>query len=61
LSAAAAAAAAAAAQDLPEHCLRDVAAYGWLSWLGMAAVAAQLLAAYAGLTAWGYEAAAKDD
>jgi hypothetical protein len=38
-----------------------VAAYGWLSWLGMAAVAAQVLAAYCGLTAWGYEAAAKDE
>jgi hypothetical protein len=29
-----------------------VAAYRLLSWVGLAAVAAQLLAAYAGLTSW---------
>jgi hypothetical protein len=48
-------------QDLPEHCLRDVAAYRVLSWIGMAAVVAQLLAAYAGLACWGYEAIRKEE
>lgn len=45
-----------ALEDLPEHCIRDVAGYRVLRVTGALLVLAQLLTAYAALTAFVYVA-----